>query len=104
MKSFILGKVISPDIVSTTSGDVAKFGVLVGRTSQEFSVFKNTKDFNTGEIKSNPLFAKCENLVDGDKVIILVATSVTKNNTLAMYLNNISIVSDNQFDDFSELI
>lgn len=100
MQSFIIGKVVEPVIKNTANGNVFKFGVLSGRTCQEFSVFSFNKDFKTGEMKENPFYEKVSGLQENDLVTAVIGTSVTNNGNLAIYLNDIAQIDEELRADF----
>lgn len=92
MNVFMLGRVIEPEIVTTTKGSVLKLAVLSGRQSTEFSIFEIASvDEKTGEITKNPVFGRASKLKDGDYVGCIVNPAVnSKGSSVAFYLRDIA--------------
>lgn len=86
MNTFVIGRLISPEIQKTSKGDVLRIGVLVARQSIEFSIFEiSSVDTTTGEFKRNPAFDRAINLKDGDNVVCIVSAAVNKKGTDTVY-------------------
>ncbi len=86
MNTFIIGRVLSPEIQKTSKGDVLRIGVLVARQSIEFSIFEVASvDKDTGEFKRNPAFDRAMKLKDGDSVACIVNAAVNKKGTDTVY-------------------
>lgn len=89
MKSFVIGRVCEPLVTEK----YCKFGCLNGRTSTEYTAWSTVKN-NDGSVSDNPLFRKCAKLKDGDLVCVLVNTTITSNNTLGVYLQDVAPITD----------
>lgn len=96
MNSFVIGRVVAPEITKTSKGDVLRIGILVARQSLEFSVFEVASvDKTTGEFKRNPAFDRATKLKDGDNVACIVSPAVNKKGTdVVYYLRDIAPVDD----------
>lgn len=94
MNTFLIGRVISPEITKTSKGDVLRLGVLVGRQSVEFSLFEiQSIDKETGEMKRNPAFGRACKLKDGDNAACIVNAAINKKGTdIVYYLRDIAPV------------
>ena len=100
MNSFVIGRVVAPEITKTTKGDVLKIGVLVARQALEFSVFEiSSVDKETGEMKRNPVFDRATKLKDGANVVCIVGPAVNKKGTdVTYYLRDIAPIDPSVSD------
>lgn len=86
MNSFVIGRVVSPEVTKTSRGDVLRIGVLVARQALEFSVFEVASvDKETGEFKRNAVYDRALKLKDGDNVVCIVSAAVNKKGTDTVY-------------------
>lgn len=83
MTSFVIGKVVEPEVREiTVKGKVrsiCSLGLLVGRACVQFDVFDDAKNFDT-----------VRSLNDGDVVLAVVGDSVGKDGRLRHYLNDVT--------------
>lgn len=95
MNTFIIGRVLSPEIQKTSKGDVLRIGILVARQSIEFSIFEiQSVDQTTGEFKRNPAFDRAAKLKDGDNAVCIVSAAVNKKGTdTTYYLRDIAPIN-----------
>ena len=97
MKSLVFGQVIRPEVNSYGSGEVIKFGLLIGRESHEFTIFDKLYAKEGAKQKRNPLFDKVSKMKDGD-VCVCEVTFTAKDNSLNRYLRDIAPI-DSTFVD-----
>ena len=88
MTSFIIGRVVEPAISSSAKGNIIRFGVLNGRTSQEFMVFEYENSKEGQPAKKNPLYDNVKDFKDGETIACIIAHAVSNRNTLGVYLRN----------------
>lgn len=89
MQSFIIGKVVAPEAEKTSYGMVVRFGVLIGRTCQEFTCWESRTDQKTGERYKDPLYDRVMALKPSDTVCVLCSSVVTNNGSLGVYLRDV---------------
>ena len=89
MNTITFGKVIDPGVETTNGyGRIFKFCLYSrGSGAREFTVWEQTTDYNSGEKKVNPLFAKCQTLKDGDNIVALLYVS----DGGKVYMNNFAV-------------
>lgn len=83
MTSFVIGKVIEPEVREITvkgkTRSICSLGLLVGRSCVQFDIFDDSK-----------IFGDVCHLKDGETVLAIVGDSVGKDGKLRHYLNNVT--------------
>ena len=96
MTSFVIGKVVEPEVREITvkgkTRSICSLGLLVGRSCEQFDVFDDAKVFNN----------VCS-LNEGDVVLAVVGDSIGKDGRLRHYLNNVAISPDGLREDLKSL-
>lgn len=100
MQSFITGTIVGAEVEDTLYGKVFRFGVLNGRTSQEFSCYAEQTDARTGERMKNPLFSKFSAMRNGESVVVLVNVAVAKDGKLGVYLRDVAPIEPELLGEF----
>ena len=99
MKSFIIGKVIEPEIRTITvkaTGErrsICSFGLLSGRRCENFDVWDGDAAYD-----------KSAKFTEGDQVIAVVNTTVDKDGKFRCYLDTIAECPDHLRTELMEIV
>lgn len=96
MRSFMLGSVLEPEVrtISTKKGDrdVLTLAILSGRTSVQFDVWEDDRNYRK--------FAEFSN---GDYVCAIVSDGLDDRGRIKHYLNDMALCSSELREDFCAL-
>lgn len=92
MRSFVVGKVLEPELRATAKQGLVEFGLLLGRESVVLTVWDSDKPYK---------FA-C-GLRDGQRVICILNSAVDSKGRLRYYVNDIALSPDGLREDLLEL-
>lgn len=81
MNSFAVGRVLEPEVQKTIKGKLfVNFGLLVGKSSVEFSVWEDSR-----------AFALAAEIKDGDNIIVICNSAVDSKGRLHTYVNDMAV-------------